>query len=250
MNQSDITVMQLAPGFEKWQAPDDTPIVRFFSKDKIESLIGDFGIWFSRFNCMHDDYLEGRLHAAYLSPVQGYSVEQRSQIQDASRMIHLPLISCWCRLENVDNTEMWSKFAHGGQGVCCVTSVGLLKRSLSLADIPACCVRYYPEERLEHQEQHDARRPERPVFYVPDHIEELTYHSSELIKTFDYAFEREIRFICFADGRRAEASEGYLIPFEAGTQPLDRIIAGSAVSVDVVENLKKVYGCPICRLTD
>lgn len=245
MKQTEITVMQMAPGFEDCLAGDETPICRYFNSRKVHWLISDPGIWFARFDEMNDDEQEGAFYNAYRPSGQRLTVEQRTMLADANRFNRMPLISCWSLFDEGDDADMWSKFGGGKGSICCVSTVGQLKRSLSVPNIPACYVRYYSEDRL--GEQVDSTRPQMPVFYLPGCMEERTYHTTELVKRDIFRGEKEVRFICFGPGREmlSNGDEGCYVTFKDGQRPFARIVADSTVAPENRLKLEDMFGCRV-----
>lgn len=243
MRPSDIVVMR--PSYEQYLANDDEPIVRFFNTEKVEKLITTPGIWFSRFDKMGDDDMEGTYYELFSPPSLRYSAKQMSKLIEAGRHEHMPLISCWSRPSDDNQRYMWSKFGAEPGSICCHSTVGMLRASLVIDNIPACPVTYYPKAIL--NERVNGNRPSKMPFYVPNRIEEFIYYSTEFIKREQFSKECEIRFICFGRGgdMKVSGDVGCLIPFKEGARPFTRIIVQQKTDAERVRRLQEMFACPI-----
>lgn len=245
MNKSSIRAYVLKSDYPIFDVPDDKVIARYFDWDKTQKLIDNPGIWFSRFDAMSDDR-EGDYFEGFRSCCQSFTAAELDSIQAASRLVHMPLISCWTDFFEGESQRMWHDYVGGSNGICCVTDLGTLRRSFELPEIPCGKVVYRDETQLDNPGDFD--RISRPVFYDND-IEIRTYWSNEFVKRSQFSFEKEYRFICFANGNwlNSQAQGGYLVRFAdlKARPPFCKIIAGAAVSVDTRKKLKQTFRCEV-----
>lgn len=245
MNKSSIRPYVLKSDHPIFDVPEDKVIARYFDWDKTQKLIDNPGIWFSCFDAMSDDR-EGDYFEGFRSRLQSFTAAELDSIQAASRLAHMPLISCWTDFFEGESQRMWQDYVGASNGICCVTDVGTLRKSFELTEIPCGKVVYYDEVQLDNPG--DSDHICRPVFYDND-IETRTYWSNELVKRSQFSFEKEYRFICFVDGKllNSQTQGGYLVRFaDLKTRPpFRKIIAGAAVPVDMRRKLKQAFCCEI-----
>lgn len=245
MNKPIISPYVLKTDSSIFKIPDHQLVARYFDSDKTQKLIDNPGIWFSRYDTMSDDR-EGEYFERYCASCQGFTTTELTKIQNASRSVHMPLISCWTDFSNGESPKMWRDYAKGSNGICCVTEVGLLRESFVLADIPCGKVSYYDVSQLNKRCHFD--RIERPVFYVND-CGTHTYWSTEFVKRASFESEREFRFICFANGGHLDlrTQKGTLIRFAdlQARPPFQKIIAGSSVSQGIINKLQHTFYCNV-----
>lgn len=242
MNSNDIYVLQT--DFDLLPDRSEIAIARYFSKEKVKSLIEKPGIWFSRFDCMSDER-EGEYHALLKCRKQGFSLEQLSLMQDAKRTIHTPLVSCWTVHDGRDRKYMWEEFGAADGGICCVSTPSMLRNSLEISGIPCGVVRYFSDEELNSIDE--LIRPIRPVFYSKDSIETPTYSSNEFVKRDRFSEEKEVRFICFINGAVSGKDDktGRLVGFDnlRNKAPFSEIIVSPGVDCATEIALRNTFRC-------
>ncbi len=227
-------------------------IARFFNADKVNKLISNPGIWFSRYDEMSDER-EGAYYESLRPGGSSFTIEQMEKIQSARRNYHMPLISCWTLFDSGEQKSMWDVYGSESGSICCVTTVERLWRSLDIDSqsnkdfIPCGLVSYYSPMLL--NSDSDSERLTRPVFYRPGDTESPVYHSTEFVKRDRFSIEREARFICFNnDGCMSEKNEaGRLIKFRdlRFNMPFLRIIARPDIAPSAYSELQDLFGCSV-----
>lgn len=246
MNSNDVYALTTdMPGL---LVEDDVLIARFFDAKKVNLLIENPGIWFSRFDKMSDDR-EGAYFNRFIPEDFALSDIQMDTLQRGQRNVHMPLISCWTLFDSGEDKRMWNTFGPGAGSICCVTTPKRLSGSLAVDGIPCGLVRYYAVPEL--NERNDPSRIVKPAFYMSNHIETPVYHSAEFAKRDCFAAEKEVRFICFGDGASMFASneDGRLVRFKdlRITLPFLRIIARPDIKPEVLAKLQSLFGCSVSK---
>ena len=225
----------------------DTIIFRFFNLEKTRSLIQQRGLWFSSIKSFEDKH-EGEFYKRFLSVNDKTDGQIHQIMNDANHSICKPLLSCWTK-NGPDNERMWKEFIEDTNGntggICCMSTIGKIKKALNIDSRFAGEVSYYSVDELK------CRKPgskiNRPCFSIVggdsnSSFYKDTYWSSEFVKQSKYEYESEIRFILF--GKKTIA-KGILVPFIDGSDPFDCIYYKGRLDDDIVIGLRDTFGCQV-----